>query len=133
MSTVGHPLSDLSNLLSPYTFAIDPPNNALSSRVNEAFLPSADAPGLPSQAQCLAWYTELGAWDPTQELAWGNIFAAFRNAVIMQGIAARWAQRQASSQKAGEIGSLMGSSGDFYWGLLERWRKGRLRAKTARL
>ena len=54
---------------------------------------------------------------------WGDAFAAFRNSVIMQGIAARYAQRQASSDKAKEIGDLMGPYGEFSWGLIERWKE----------
>ena len=54
---------------------------------------------------------------------WGDAFAAFRNGVIMQGIAARHAQRQASSEKAKEIGDLMRPYGEFSWGLIERWKE----------
>ena len=54
---------------------------------------------------------------------WGDAFAAFRNSVIMQGIAARYAQRQASSEKAKEIGDLMGPFGEFSWSLIERWKE----------
>ena len=122
MSTIGHPLSDLSNLLSPYG-ANDPPNDALSAHMNLAFEPSACTPGLPSRCQCLQWYTEVAGWDPRSEIDWGAGFAAFRNGIIMQGIAARYAQRQASSEKAKEIGELMGPYGDFSWGLIERWKK----------
>lgn len=120
MSTIGHPLSDLSNLLSPYSFAVDPPNSAMSARTNPAFSPSVDTQGLPSRLQCIQWYRGIAGWDPSAELDWGDIFANFRNAVIMQGIAARYAQRQASSEKAKEIGSLMGPYGEFCWGLVER-------------
>lgn len=123
MSTIGHPLSDLSNLLSPYSFADNPPNDALSVRTNLAFRPSARTPGLPSRSQCVQWYTEVAGWDPSSEVDWGDAFAAFRNGVIMQGIAARYAQRQASSEKAKEIGDLMVPYGEFSWGLIERWKK----------
>ena len=123
MSTIGHPLSDLSNLLSPYSFANLPSDDALSVRANPAFCPSANTPGLPSRSQCLRWYTEVGCWDPSSEVDWGDAFAAFRNSVIMQGIAARYAQRQASSEKAKEIGDSMGPFGEFSWSLIERWKE----------
>lgn len=131
MSTIGHPLSDLSNLLSPYSFAVDPPNSAMTPRTNEAFKSSARTPGLPSRAQCAQWYAEVAGWDPAPELEWGDTFANFRNSVIMQGIAARYAQRQASSEKAKEVGSLMGPYGEFTWGLADRLmrRKKGLQAK----
>ena len=130
MSTIGHPLSDLSNLLSPYSFAVDPPNSAMTPRTNDAFATSAHTPGLPSRLQCAQWYAEVVGWDPSSELEWGDTFANFRNSVIMQGIAARYAQRQASSEKAKEVGDLMGPYGEFTWGLAERlMRKKGLRAK----
>lgn len=122
MSTIGHPLSDLSNLLGPYSFAVDPPNAAMSVRTNPAFLPSAHTAGLPSRSRCAGWYDEIAGWDPTPELEWGDAFAAFRNSVIMQGIAARYALRQASSAQAKEIGALMGPYGEFSWGLIARWK-----------
>lgn len=122
MSTIGHPLSDLSNLLSPYCFAENPPNSVLSARVNTAFYPSAQTPGLPSRSQCVKWYADVAGWDPSAEVDWGDAFATFRNSVIMQGIAARYAVRQASSEKAKEIGDLMGPYGELTWSLIERWK-----------
>lgn len=122
MSTVGHPLSDLSNLLSPYSFAVNPPNPAMAKLTNPAFTLSAATPGLPSPAECSQWYADVAGWDPSSVLEWGDVFANFRNSVIMQGIAARFAQRQASSVRAKEIGELMGPYGEFSWGLAQRCR-----------
>lgn len=131
MSTIGHPLSDLSNLLSPYCFAESPPDSALSSRTNPAFKLGGETSGLPHKSQCLKWYADVAHWDPVAEIDWGDAFAFFRNGVIMQGIAARYALRQASSAKAKEIGELMGPYGDFTWGLIERW-KGRQAGKNTK-
>lgn len=122
MSTIGHPLSDLSNLLSPFSLAVDPPNVAMAPRTNSAFKPSTQVPGLPSREQCVTWYAEVAGWNAASELQWGDAFAAFRNSVIMQGIAARFAQRQASSEKAKDIGQLMNPYGQFCWGLIKRCR-----------
>ena len=123
MSTIGHPLSDLSNLLSPYSFANNAPDPALSTRINPAFVHSARAPGLPSRSLCIQWYSEIAGYDPISELDWGDAFASFRNGVIMQGIAARHALRQASSERANEIGSMMRPYGHFCWHLIEKWKK----------
>jgi hypothetical protein len=41
----------------------------------------------------------------------------------MQGIAARYAVRQASSAQAKEIGDLMGPYGEFSWGLIKRMKE----------
>ncbi len=129
MSTIGHPLSDLSNLLSPYCFAVDPPNDEMTVRTNRAFYLSAQTPGLPSREQCVRWYAEISGWNPASELEWGDTFATFRNSVIMQGIAARYALRQASSEKAKEIGDLMAPYGEFSWGLLSRLKDKKGRGK----
>ena len=133
MSTIGHPLSDLSNLLTPFSFAVDPPNDAMLPCTNRAFRPSTTTPGLPSREKCVAWYQEIAGWNPASELEWGDTFASFRNGVIMQGIAARYAQRQASSEQAKEIGELMGPYGEFSWGLIERWKRKNGRQGRARL
>lgn len=119
MSTLGHPLSDLSNLLSPFTFAFNPPTSELRSRMNPAFAPSASAPGLPTRLQCIDWYAEAAGWSPHNESHWGDSFGVFRNSVIMQGIAARWALRQASSGKAKEYAAYMAPFGDFAWSLVQ--------------
>ncbi|KAL4753609.1 hypothetical protein BDW72DRAFT_20358 [Aspergillus terricola var. indicus] len=96
MATVGHPLSDLCNLTSPYFL------EGTEYKV-EHFRPGA-VPGLPTREDCLAWYSEFAGWDPTPEIAWGDAFFSWRSSVIMQGIKARYALRQASSARAAEYG-----------------------------
>lgn len=98
MATIGHPLSDLCNLTGPFA--------------NVANLPSgsnfkAGVEGVPTRDTCIQWYSEVAGWDPTKDLMWGDAFFAFRGSVIMQGIAARYAMRQASSARAKEYGTLM--------------------------
>ena len=122
MSTVGHPLSDLSNLLLPFSSAAEPQETVSKMLVNATFMPGRQPPGLPSQEQCSLWYAEMAGWDPRADLAWGSIFAMLRNGVIMQGIAARYARRQASSERAKEIGGLMEPYGEQCWHQVERWR-----------
>jgi aminoglycoside phosphotransferase (APT) family kinase protein len=90
MATIGHPLSDIANLTSPW------------------FLDSAEhkaehfqqSPGMPTRQQSLQWYAEVAGYDPIPDMDWGDAFFAFRGSVIMQGIAARFALRQASSARA---------------------------------
>ncbi|KAL9121128.1 MAG: hypothetical protein Q9187_002310 [Circinaria calcarea] len=122
MSTIGHPLSDLSNLLTPFTFSLSLSGPSLTSqihnRINPAFS-SANTPGLPSRSQCIAWYAETAGWDPSAESLWGDAFGVFKNSVIMQGIAARYALRQASSAKAREYGEQMRPFGEFAAGLVK--------------
>lgn len=92
MATIGHPLSDIANLTSPY------------------FLDSAEhkaenfhkTPGIPPREQNLQWYAEVTGYNPEPDMDWGDAFFSFRASVIMQGIAARYALRQASSARARE-------------------------------
>ena len=104
----------------------------MEAHVNEAFIPSTRTAGLPSQAQCLTWYYQATGWNFRADIEWGHIFAAFRNGVIMQGIAARYARRQASSERARDIGDMMGPYGEFTWGLVTRF-EGSRDAKLAKL
>ena len=138
MSTIGHPLSDLSNLLSPYTFALVTSTSSSSPELTNAvslgatkissFAPSNRPPGLPSREQCMSWYTSIAGWDPAPESKWGDAFGVFRNSVIMQGIAARYALRQASSAKAKEHAVKMGPFGEFAWSLaVEAEKEGKAR------
>ena len=115
MSTIGHPLSDLSNLLFPYVASAA----NLYGRSNPAFSPSVVTPGLPTHAVCMNWYAEVTGWDPSQEQGWGDAFGCFRNSVIMQGIAARYALRQASSANAKDYAVQMGPFAEFAWSLIE--------------
>ena len=123
MSTVGHPLSDLANLLTPYLMAPraaaeDPPLPP-APRPHPAFCPGATA-GLPDRDALLALYGGVAGWDPAPAMPWGDAFGVFRNSVIMQGIAARYALRQATSEKAAEHGRLMFPFGEYAWGLVRR-------------
>lgn len=123
MATIGHPLSDLCNLVTPFTLA----NNKAASRMppgssntNRPAFQNNTTPGLPSIEQCLQWYGEAAGWEPTPELSWGNAFSCYRLAIIMQGIAARYATRQASSERAGEYGKAMRPFGEVAWELVEQ-------------
>ena len=82
------------------------------------FSDSALTPGLPSHSQCISWYSDVAGWDPQPETRWGDSFGVFRNGVIMQGIAARHALKQATSDNAEEYGGRMGAYGDFAWALV---------------
>ncbi|KAF2492437.1 kinase-like protein [Lophium mytilinum] len=117
MATIGHPLSDLSNLIVPWTItAFD------TSRRNShpAFHPFNHPAGLPSRAQCISWYRDVAGWDPAPEIAWGTAFAMWRDSVIFQGIAARYAVRQASSEQAKKVGEEMKPAAEICWKLVEQ-------------
>ncbi|KAF4548320.1 Hypothetical protein D9617_29g006970 [Elsinoe fawcettii] len=121
MSTIGHPLSDLANLLTPYTTA----NIELARQIgrgSDSFVPGK-TPGLPSKEECISWYREVAGWDPTPDMTWGEAFGIYRGSIIMQGIAARHALRQASSAKATEYGNSFKPFGEVAWKLVEECRR----------
>lgn len=118
MSTIGNPLSDVANLLTPYTTA---PSKIAQSigKAHPGFI-DGKTPGLPTKRQVLKWYYEVAGWEYSDfEVSWGEGFAMYRNSVIMQGIAARFAQRQASSAKAQEYAVQMNPFGEAAWELIE--------------
>lgn len=118
MSTIGHPLSDLINLTQPYMTAQE---DVIS---NKSFLPGA-TPGLPTKEQVIAWYAEIAGWDPEPELDWGSAFGLYRNSVIAQGVAARYALKQTSSEKAKYYADMMVPLGEVAYKMF-------LKAKRAR-
>lgn len=126
MSTIGHPLSDLSNLIVPWTIT-DFSTERRNSSVH--FAPGADTPGLPSRDQVVSWYAEVADWNPASELPWSTAFAMFRDSIIFQGIASRYAVRQASSLEAKRVGEEMGPASEICWELIRRAKEsGRTRA-----
>lgn len=94
MATIGHPLSDISNLTSPYCLDL--------AEYKADDFRAGRTPGIPIREQSLQWYAEVSGYDPKPDMDWGDAFFAFRLCIIMQGIAARYALRQASSARAQE-------------------------------
>ncbi|KAF2653499.1 APH-domain-containing protein [Lophiostoma macrostomum CBS 122681] len=122
MSTIGHPLSDLSNLIVPWTitaFSMERRNS------HKAFAPNADTPGLTTREQCVTWYKEVAGWDPAPELSWSTAFAMWRDSIIFQGIASRYAVRQASSEQAKKVGEEMVPAAEICWELVQRAKSDR--------
>ncbi|OLN85057.1 Acyl-CoA dehydrogenase family member 11-like protein 2 [Colletotrichum chlorophyti] len=117
MSTVGHPLSDLCNLLTPYFTASRAGKGIFA---HEGFLPGKSVPGLPTVEEILAWYTAEAGWDPAPDVNWGMAFSLFRLAAVCQGIAARAAQGQASSEQARRFAVTRGPLAEFAWELVGR-------------
>ena len=139
MSTIGHPLSDISNLLTPYfTARLDP---SRSVNVHPGFLPRATR-GLPTPDEITSLYfsvveqpapssspsssltTATSGTDRKRELQWAQAFNIFRLSAICQGIAARQAGRQASSEQARRFGDARGPLAEFAWELVQSARGG---------
>jgi aminoglycoside phosphotransferase (APT) family kinase protein len=122
MSTIGHPLSDLNNLLAPYLTASSAKAKSIG-RAHTGFQPGA-TPGLPTRDQLVQWYSEVAGWDPRPDFTWGDAFTTYRSAIIMQGIAARYALRQASSEQAKTYGAMMKPYAEIAWDLVEEYQRG---------
>jgi aminoglycoside phosphotransferase (APT) family kinase protein len=120
MSTIGHPLSDVTNFLTQFYLAKSP---AASQQNVNGFLPG-QTPGMPQPAQILEWYSKEAGYDPHAELNWGMAFNIFRLAGVCQGIAARYALRQASSEKAKAYSVTRIPLAEFAWQLAQVASKG---------
>jgi aminoglycoside phosphotransferase (APT) family kinase protein len=95
LSTIGHPLSDLANLLQPFYIP------SSSDGMFSGFRGSKEALPIPSAEELMQVYCqEAGIPYPIQNWSFCVAFAFFRVAVITQGIAARVARKQASSAQA---------------------------------
>jgi aminoglycoside phosphotransferase (APT) family kinase protein len=119
MSTIGHPLTDVINLLNPYYMSDQPRNQSF---YDLSKFKDGVTPGLPTEKQLIKWYGEIAGWDPTPELTWGLAFHYFRAAGIYQGIAARYAVRQASSAKARENAQNRHPMSELAWEHLQKAR-----------
>lgn len=123
MSTIGHPLSDLANLLQPWQNVVTmSPESPLA---NPGFLPGA-TPGMPTLEELQAAYhvvanmhgnegSQSTAEARARELRWAQAFSTFRLAAICQGIAARHAQRQASSAMAERVATMRNPLAEGAW------------------
>ncbi len=68
----------------------------------------------------MAWYEATVGWKVLDtDLTWADAFGIFRGSVIMQGIAARYALRQASSEKAGDYAAQMKPFGEMGWDFIQ--------------
>jgi aminoglycoside phosphotransferase (APT) family kinase protein len=132
MSTIGHPLSDLANMMTPfYTASLD--SNKVQN-AHKGFLPGA-TPGLPTPAELAELYFETVSAQQTsssavvristspaereRELQWAQAFNMFRQSAICQGIAARQAARQASSEMARRYAEARGPLAELAWELVK--------------
>ncbi|KAI5290587.1 hypothetical protein KEM54_001085 [Ascosphaera aggregata] len=117
MATIGHPLSDFVNLTSPYV--LEEHNTRTPVQGTHNFTQKA-YPGLPLRQRAIAWYAEVSGYNPIEELTWGDAFHGLRISVITQGIAARYALRQASSACAKEVGEHFRPLAAMAWKLVMR-------------
>ncbi|RYP90884.1 hypothetical protein DL770_003022 [Monosporascus sp. CRB-9-2] len=125
MSTLGHPLSDLANLLHPLYgtgpgVVVASPLSRPATASAAAAAAAAAAEGLPDPETVVSWYRDAAGWDPAPEMAWALAFSVFRLSAICQGIAARVATRQASSESARRHAEAMGPLAETAWAMVQK-------------
>ncbi|KAG8691632.1 hypothetical protein FRC09_011569 [Ceratobasidium sp. 395] len=98
LCTLGSPLADLANLLMPFhiTSKQVPPPDAITGFKD---LPASEVPCSLEEIE-RAFCTGFGIPYPIHEMVYANSWMFFRLAIILQGISARYARRQASSANA---------------------------------
>ncbi|QUC17785.1 uncharacterized protein UV8b_02026 [Ustilaginoidea virens] len=125
MSTIGHPLSDVCNLLMQYYTA----RHAGAAPESAAgFLPGRTL-GLPTEQQLLCWYADVSGYHPGPDMKWGMAFNIFKLAGVCQGIAARYARRQASSDEAKQYAVTRLPLAEYAWELAQEADNEELAAK----
>ncbi|GAA5999167.1 hypothetical protein JCM5350_001533 [Sporobolomyces pararoseus] len=118
LSTLGHPYSDLANLLQPFYVPVQPDGASMAYLRGLRNIQPKDLPIPDDQTLLKLWCQELGEVDYDSEISRGKTwegcisFAFFRLAVITQGIAARFAQGNASSAKAGTYAKIFPRIGE---------------------
>lgn len=122
LCTIGHPLADLCNLLSPYYWPEDVFGVNTGFKDSKAPLPE----GLPSVDENLAYYASIAGWDPRPDWAFGIVNAHFRFSVIVHGIVARVARKQASSASASNYTSLLPIIAKFSTDAIKDSKQGKL-------
>ncbi|KAG8713533.1 hypothetical protein FRC08_013136 [Ceratobasidium sp. 394] len=98
LCTLGSPLADLANLLMPFhiTSKEIPPPDAITGFKD---LPASEVPCSLEELE-RAFCEGFGVPYPIPEMVYANSWMFFRLSIILQGIAARYARRQASSANA---------------------------------
>jgi aminoglycoside phosphotransferase (APT) family kinase protein len=114
LSTLGHPLADLGYNVMGYFTSLGQPQH-LGGEDLEAL-------GIPTCAEYVAAYCRRTGRARIDDLEFYVVFALFRSAAIMQGIAMRARIGTASSANAEIVGKLTRTIADTAWDLVQRSR-----------
>ncbi|GAA5940635.1 phosphotransferase family protein [Sporobolomyces koalae] len=121
LSTLGHPYSDLANLLQPFYVPVQADGASMAYLRGLRGISPKDLPIPDDETLLRLWCQELKGEQSVnfeRDLQQGKVwqgcisFAFFRLAVITQGIAARFAQGNASSAKAGTYAKIFPRIGE---------------------
>ncbi|GAA6061963.1 hypothetical protein JCM10212_005207 [Sporobolomyces blumeae] len=126
LSTLGHPYSDLSNLLQPFYVPSQKRDPTAAHLKGLRDIPIRDLPIPDDKTLLRLWCREMGIdydqrLNGTREWEGAISFGFFRLSVITQGIAARVAQGNASSAKASEHAKMFPAIGNLAKERIERY------------
>lgn len=99
MATLGDPLVDLGITLNYWP---DPVGSERSTGIN----PGMERLGLPSRAEVIARYADRTGFDVT-DASWYAAFAAWKTAVILQQLYARWVRGESTDPRMAERGPMV--------------------------
>lgn len=122
LCTVGHPLADLCNLLSPFYW----PERIFGEGFGLAEPQGPLPPGLPTVDESLAYYASIAGWDPRPVWTFGMVAAHYRFSVICHGIKARVARKQASSANAEAVAARLPICAQLALDAIEATKKSKL-------
>ena len=108
LSTLGHPLGDFSYYCMNWRL----PTGLGASDLNQL--------NIPSESDIVAHYCELTGRDSVPNWDFYMIYNLFRIAAILQGVAARAAQGNASNQEAEMVGARAKPIAEYAWSLVEK-------------
>jgi len=112
LSTIGHPLADLAYCCQSYHGGMTP---------GDAFQGlDLAAAGIPDEDAFVARYCELVGRERIEDWDFYMVFVMFRSAAIVQGVYKRGLDGNASSQRAGDYGSLVVNRAREAWSLVQR-------------
>jgi aminoglycoside phosphotransferase (APT) family kinase protein len=120
--SIGHPLSDLANMLLP--FYIDWKTPTLGGVLNA---PPNLISRIPTDEDLICLYCQTrGLPYPIPNWNFCKVFSLFRMCVILQGVAARIEMGTASSASAGDYGGIFGPLAEIAYGLVDNGERSKL-------
>ena len=114
LSTLGHPFADVGYVVMPQFMPEGFPQRLA--------IDDPAAEGIPTADEMVRWYCEATGRAGIPKIEFYVVFSLFRMAAIVQGIAMRARQGNASSDNAAAVGQMAGAIADAAWGLVERSR-----------
>lgn len=112
LSTLGHPFADVGYVLMPQFMPAGFPQHLA--------IDDPAAAGIPTADEMVGWYCAGTGRDSIPRIEFYVAFALFRMAAIVQGIAMRAKQGNASSDNAAAVGEMAGLMADAAWDLVVR-------------